>query len=100
VSGDKELFEEIARLFLESTADYMTQIREGIVKSDASAIEGAAHTLKGSMANFGAKRAVEVAQRLERMGKEGKLKEAETVRSELETEIKALETAMKDALAP
>jgi HPt (histidine-containing phosphotransfer) domain-containing protein len=99
VNGDKELLLEIAGLFLESAADSLAQIREGIVKSDADAIENAAHSLKGSVANFGAKRAFEAAYRLERLGREGKLREAETARSELEMEIKVLETAMKDALA-
>ncbi|MBW1896775.1 MAG: response regulator, partial [Deltaproteobacteria bacterium] len=99
VDGDKQLLQEIAGLFMKSAADSLAQIREGIVKSDADAIENAAHSLKGSVANFGAKRAFDAAQRLERLGSAGKLREAETARSELEMEIKVLETAMKDALA-
>jgi CheY-like chemotaxis protein len=98
VNGDKELLQEIAGLFIKSATDSLAQIREGIVKSDADAIENAAHSLKGSVANFGAKRAFEAAYRLERLGREGKLREAEKARSELEMEIKVLEHAMKSAL--
>jgi signal transduction histidine kinase/CheY-like chemotaxis protein/HPt (histidine-containing phosphotransfer) domain-containing protein len=100
VNGDKELLQEIADLFMKSATDSLAQIREGIVKSDADAIENAAHSLKGSVANFGAKRAFEAAYRLERLGRAGKLMEAETARSELEMEIKVLENAMKSALEP
>jgi HPt (histidine-containing phosphotransfer) domain-containing protein len=98
VSGDKALFSEIANLFLESAADNMSQIRQGIANKDASAVETAAHALKGSVSNFGAKRAFDAAHRLECMGKEGKLTEARNVGSELEKELKALEAAMKNVL--
>jgi HPt (histidine-containing phosphotransfer) domain-containing protein len=98
VDGDKALFREIANLFLESAADNMSKIRQGIASSNKDAVEKAAHNLKGSISNFGAKRAFEAACRLERIGRQGKLKEAETAGSELEREIKALEAAMKSAL--
>ncbi|MGD9022846.1 MAG: response regulator, partial [Deltaproteobacteria bacterium] len=57
VSGDKGLFEEIAALFAQSAADNMGKIRQGIAARNAIAVEEAAHSLKGSVANFGAKRA-------------------------------------------
>jgi CheY-like chemotaxis protein/HPt (histidine-containing phosphotransfer) domain-containing protein len=98
VDGDKALFGEIANLFFESAAENMSKIREGIVNSDASAVETAAHSIKGSVSNFGAKRAFEAAYRLECMGRQGELKDAENAESELEKEIEALENAMKYAL--
>jgi HPt (histidine-containing phosphotransfer) domain-containing protein len=98
VSGDKALFGEIANLFLESAADNMSKIRQGIASSDASAVETAAHALKGSVSNFGAKRAFAAAYRLECLGKQGKLTEARSANSELEAELRALEAAMKFAL--
>jgi CheY-like chemotaxis protein len=98
VNGDQELFNEIAGLFLESAAADMADIRQGIVRSDAGAVERAAHSLKGSVANFGASRAFDAAYRLERMGKEGKLKEAQSARTELEKELEALKAAMQVAV--
>jgi signal transduction histidine kinase/CheY-like chemotaxis protein len=98
VNGDQELFNEIAGLFLESSAANMDSIQEGIVRSDAGAVERAAHSLKGSVANFGARRAFNAAYRLERMGKEGKLKEAQAARSNLEKELDALKVAMQAVL--
>jgi CheY-like chemotaxis protein/HPt (histidine-containing phosphotransfer) domain-containing protein len=95
VSGDKGLFEEIAALFAQSAADNMGKIRQGIAARNAIAVEEAAHCLKGSVANFGAKRAFEAAKRLEFIGKGGNLAEAESARTQLEMELKALEMAMQ-----
>jgi hypothetical protein len=52
-----------------------------------------------SPGNLGAKRAFEAAYRLELMGKEGRLAGAKGVLSELETELKDLEIAMKGSLS-
>jgi CheY-like chemotaxis protein len=98
VSGDKGLFSEIASLFLESAADNMSKIRRGIANKDASAVETAAHALKGSVSNFGATRTFEAAHRLERIGRDGKLQEAERAKSDLEQELKALESAILAAV--
>jgi two-component system sensor histidine kinase/response regulator len=99
VDGDQDLFKEIASLFLASAADNMAKIRAAISERDARVVEHAAHSIKGSVANFGAKRAFDVACRLERIGKEGKLKEAESAHLELVKELQALETAMEAAIA-
>jgi len=50
------------------------------------------------VANFGARRAFNAAYRLERMGKDGKLKEAQSARSDLEKELEALKAAMQVAV--
>jgi HPt (histidine-containing phosphotransfer) domain-containing protein len=99
VAGDRELFEEVANLFLEDAADKIAKLREGVAKGDAGAVAQAAHTLKGSVGYFGAKRAFDAVYRLELIGKKGTWTEAETAQLELEREFKALETAMKRALA-
>jgi len=49
VAGQKELFQEIAHLFLENLPVHLNQIQEGIAKGDARALEHAAHSLKGSV---------------------------------------------------
>jgi PAS domain S-box-containing protein len=98
VGGNKGFLKELAALFLENGVEIMAQIREGIVKKDATAIELAAHSLKGSTAYFGAKRVFDAACRLEVIGKNSSWTEAEAARSALEMELKALETAMKGAL--
>jgi HPt (histidine-containing phosphotransfer) domain-containing protein len=71
VGGDTELFEEVANLFLEDAADKIANLREGVVRGDASSVAKAAHTLKGSTGYFGAKRAFDAVHRLELIGKNG-----------------------------
>jgi signal transduction histidine kinase/FixJ family two-component response regulator len=99
LDGDKALFEEIATLFLSVAADNIAKLREGVAKGDPGAVEEAAHTLKGSAGQFGAKRTLDAVYRLELIGKNGTWREAETAQLDLEREIKALEKAMKRALA-
>ena len=99
VDGDKALLEEVANLFLKVAADNIVKLREGLAKGDPTAVEEATHTLKGSAGHFGAKRTLDAVHRLEVIGKNGKWAEAETAQFELEREIKALENAMKRAIA-
>jgi PAS domain S-box-containing protein len=99
VAGDRVLFEEVVNLFLEDAADKIAKLREGVVRGDASVVAEAAHALKGSVGYFGAKRAFDAVYRLEFIGKNGTWTEAETAQLELESEFRALGTAMKRALA-
>ena len=98
VAGDRELFQEIAYMFLENLPAQIAEIKQGIADGDANAMERSAHSLKGSVGNFGAKRAFDAAYRLEKLGKEGKAGEAENPLSTLEEELSALESEMKRVL--
>lgn len=94
LGGDMDLLKEIIEIFLDDFPNQMKQIREGILEGDAEAVEHAAHSLKGSVANFAAKRAYDAAYRLEVLGREGNLGEANEALVNLEKEIEE----MKDAL--
>ena len=98
VDRDTEFFREIANLFLESLPDKITQIQEAIAKGDAYALEQTAHSLKGSVGNFDAKRAFDIAYHFEILGRDGKLGEAKERILELEMEFGDLEGAMRGAL--
>ena len=71
VDGDEELLREIAQIFLEDHPRLMATLREAVAACDPERLHRAAHTLKGSVANFAAREAVAVAQRLEAMGRDG-----------------------------
>jgi PAS domain S-box-containing protein len=68
VDGDTELLKELAGLFLGECPQWMAEIRQAIDQRDATKLHQAAHTLKGSVGNFGARAAFEAAQRLETDG--------------------------------
>jgi two-component system, sensor histidine kinase and response regulator len=71
VGGDKDLLKEVVALFLDDCPKLIEQMREAIQESDPGGLQKAAHTLKGSVSNFGASLAVQAALDLETMGKTG-----------------------------
>ena len=97
VGGDAELLREIAVIFLDDYPKTLTEIRAAIAGADAKQLETAAHSLKGSVANFGARAAVESASRLEQMGRAREMQQSvdalhalERALSELHVELAAL----------
>jgi two-component system sensor histidine kinase/response regulator len=90
VGGDIELLREIAVLFLDDYPKLLGELREAVESGDAKRVERAAHGLKGSVSNFGARPAVDAALELETMGRTQKLVEVEQVLHTLELALAAL----------
>jgi len=84
VDGDLGLLKEIVGLFMGDFPKLMAEIRTAVQNRDAAKLRRAAHTLKGSVGNFGAARAVEAALVLEMMGKSGDLSGVEAAHARLE----------------
>jgi two-component system, sensor histidine kinase and response regulator len=94
VEGDVELLKELVAVFLTELPEMLTNLREAVTAGDATAIERAAHKLKGSLGNFAAQPAFEAILKLEVLGRDGTLSEAEPAYAELEKEINRLKSAM------
>ncbi|MGA2984770.1 MAG: response regulator [Terriglobia bacterium] len=94
VGGNAELLKEMVALFLKDLPEMLTKLREAVTAGDATAIERAAHKLKGCVGNFAAQPAFEAALKLEALGRDGSLSETERAYGELETEVKRLKSAM------
>ena len=73
VGGDEDLLREIAVLFLDDYPSLISQIQAALADSDAQNLERAAHSLKGSVANFGSDAAYQAAFDLEQIGRSKKL---------------------------
>ena len=99
VGGDREILEEILIVFSETYPDQLNELKNAIDSGDAPIVERAAHTLKGSVATFSAKKAFETAFRLETMGRDGELQEAAAVYSTLEQEVEELDAALRATLS-
>ena len=95
LGGDIGLFEEITGLFIEDCPKLLSQIRSAVSGGDARALEQAAHTLKGCVANFGADAAYQAALRLERIGRAGELDDASSACSNLEAEVGRFQQALQ-----
>lgn len=98
VLDNKDLFQEIAGMFIEDCPDHIAGIRQGIAENDAGILERQAHSLKGAIGNFGAKAAYEAAYHLEKLGKEGKMTTAAEGMSNLESAVNELVSEMKIVL--
>ncbi|MBM3784230.1 MAG: Hpt domain-containing protein [Acidobacteria bacterium] len=77
LGGDEELLREVAKLFLEEYPSLMSEIRNAAICRDASALERAAHSMKGSVSNFGAEGVYRAAAALEQLGRAGQMTSVE-----------------------
>ena len=90
VGGDAQLLKEIAVLFLNEYPKILDDLRSAAERGDARRLERTAHSLKGSVSNFGAGVAVEAARSLEAMGRGQQHAEADQVIRTLEVALAAL----------
>ena len=84
------MLKEIAALFLDEYPRELDEIRTALASGDAHTLERAAHGLKGAVANFGARAAVDAAFQLEQLGRAGKLEQVPAVLAELERTLACL----------
>ena len=91
VGGDADLLQEVAQLFLGDCPRSMNEIRGAIADGDAKRLEREAHSLKGSVANFGAEAVVKAALDLEVSGRAGNLSDARDQLERLERHLEALQ---------
>jgi HPt (histidine-containing phosphotransfer) domain-containing protein len=82
-----QFLNEIATIFLDECPRMVQEIRFAWARGDAEALQHAAHTLKGCVANFGAGPAREAAFRLEAIGGSGDLARAPVACADLESEL-------------
>jgi CheY-like chemotaxis protein len=90
VGGDVDLLKEVVELFLDDYPSTFEKIKGAVASSDARALEHHAHSLKGSVATFGANRAFEAAFALEKQGRSGDLTGASDCVLQLEMALEAL----------
>ncbi len=77
LGGDEELLQEVAVLFLEEYPTLMGEIRAALDANNPNQVERAAHSLKGSVSNFGSEAACQAALTLEMLGRANDLSSAE-----------------------
>lgn len=94
VDDDDELLMEIISVFLNECPAMITQIKNAVDAGDTMELERAAHTLKGSVGNFAANRAMVAAQELEEIGRDNKLDQARKACEKLEKEMESLKSAL------
>ena len=96
--GDPEFLAEIVNLFLETYPALLSEIENAVFNKDAAALGRAAHTMKGAVANFGARAVVDQAKALEMMGKSGDLEPANDAAQSLRALMLKLLPELESAL--
>lgn len=68
-----EFLRELIGIYLQDTPLRLAELDEALAKQDASTLGRAAHSIKGSSGNFGARNFAKVAEEIERQAKTGDL---------------------------
>ena len=98
LGGDKDLFCELCRLFLQESPALIEAVRSAVAESDAIGVHRAAHKLKGSLSAIGGRKAARAALALEELGKTANVQGFEEAQFALEHEMTALLLAISAAL--
>lgn len=98
LDGDIALLRALAEIFTTSAPTQLSDIEGAISRRDADAIMRGAHTLKGSVATFQARAAVDAAAALEKIGGSGDLSNADPAFEELSKELKRLTQGLKELM--
>ena len=93
--GNKKVLREVIDMFLIDGPQQLTALRRALEAGDAPALSSTAHALKGSVGLFVQAGAFENARQLERTDKAGDLQSAGSLLASLETDMRALDTALR-----
>src|SRR5207247_1961284 len=96
MGGDMELFQEFVGMYDADSPELTERMRAAVRGKDPAALHRAAHSLKGLVSNFGARRVAEAAFVLEKIGQAGEVRGADEALRAVESELARLD----DALAP
>jgi two-component system sensor histidine kinase/response regulator len=98
LENDSQLLNEVIGIFLADSPAKLAELRTAVRARNSSEIANGSHSLRGSLSIFGATTAVEAAQKLESMARQGEVERVDEAFSALECEI-ALVTSALDQIA-
>lgn len=93
------LFQQLLTSFLRKAPERLAALRAAAARRACRDLEEEAHTLKGSAANVGAVRMVSLCQRVEQLGREGSLGDAQDLLEALEVEFGKVRAVLEKELA-
>jgi signal transduction histidine kinase/DNA-binding response OmpR family regulator len=98
MQGNAELLKTVMQAALVEVPGQLEAVRRAAAGTSASALQTAAHTLKGSLGYFGKTAALAEALRLENLAKEGRLAEAAACLAALEGQVQQVLAELEDRL--
>src|SRR5262249_15763759 len=98
LDNDRELLRKLIDTFTAESHNQMAWIRLPIERRDGEALRLAAHSVKGSLGNFVAARACQLAQELENAGRQGDFTKVDPLFAELETELARVQEELEELI--
>lgn len=95
VGGDKELYDELIELFMDSSVDQIEQLREAVKNKETDTLRKVAHSIKGSAANLGIVQVQQTAYDIEKYGNEENIDEAAQSVEKLISEIERVKVYLQ-----
>jgi HPt (histidine-containing phosphotransfer) domain-containing protein len=96
VGGDENLLYDLANLFFAEAPKRLSAVRAALEDNDADRLRRAAHSMKGSVSAFAARRAGEAAANLENLAQTGQLAGAEAACEALAVQVDMLRHALEN----
>ncbi|MBZ5536608.1 MAG: response regulator [Acidobacteriia bacterium] len=97
LGGDAKLLRVLIQSFLADSPKMISEMKKALTRGDHGALATMAHTLKGSVANFGVMEIVESALKLELAARRGDLEEARIIYPNLEKVVARFEETLARA---
>ncbi len=96
--GKLDLVESVLTTFQQQAGQMLDEIRQGVAAADASGTATAAHKLKGAAGNVSAVSVADIACRIEELGRNGVLADAESCLTQLSVEVERCVGSIPDVL--
>jgi len=100
LDDDVELFQDLLAFYFADSPRLLAQVDAAISAGNADGVHRAAHRLKASFANFDARLAVEAAARLETIGRQGTLEDAQKAAEQLHREAQRVTRLLREFCPP
>jgi HPt (histidine-containing phosphotransfer) domain-containing protein len=91
---------DIVSIFLEDTPARIAELKQAFAAGDANKFTRAAHSIKGSSSNLGAKMLRSISEKLEHQSRAGALPDLSSVISELDVAYAATKNALEEIVPP
>ena len=96
--GAPDILDRVVGIYLDESGDLVQSLRDAIPAGDAESLRQAAHSLKSSSANVGAKELAELCKQLEALGRDQEMNNAPSILEKLEREYHHVRSALKEVM--
>jgi CheY-like chemotaxis protein len=96
VEGNRELLDQIAKMFLAQYPRLLEEIRQALSAANCKTLTGAVHTLGSSAGQVGAGHALAIARAIEELGSHNDLAGVSPALAELEAELSLVRSALNE----